>query len=379
LTSQADLRERAGMKTLSVILLNYNQAHWLRRSLRAHAEQADDATEIIVIDDGSTDDSLAVIDRLAQRYRAIKCIRHNQNKGVNAAIKTGHAAATGEFLLFAAGDDLVLPGLFETAIAALRAHRQAALFCSGTVLIDSDDLISGFRPVTPPRNDAGYVSPAEVRRTIRDTDNWFIGSSVVYRRAHLEAIGTFDETLGSLSDGLANRLLAFQHGFCFEPRVLSAWRRYAGSHSGQVAMTRGASEASLDKAARWIAARYPADVRDWYGPLFDRRYRYNLARLRLIWSGERPDVKELAAFLKLGAADAAMMRMLAHVPVLNTKLVLAWITLRLRPFALPALAKAWWRSITLDGDKRATLQPLLSDPYQQSDVADHAGAVRARA
>ena len=260
----------------------------------------------------------------------------------------------------------------------MRAHPDAALVCSGTVLIDPDNQITGFRPVMPPRATAGYVSPIDVRRALRDTDNWFIGSGVIYRRAQLQALGFFDEALGSLSDGLANRLLAFQHGFCFEPEVLSAWRRYAGSHSGQVAMTLEASEASLARAARWIAARYPADVRDWYGPLFDRRYRYNLARLRLIWSDGRPDVREVAALLKLGAADTAMVGVLAHVPALNTKLILAWITLRLRPFSLSALARAWWRSITVDRGKRASLQQLLSGTPDRDDMAAHTSAMRAQ-
>jgi glycosyltransferase involved in cell wall biosynthesis len=379
LTTTADLRERAGMKTLSVILLNYNQAHWLRRSLCAHAEQADERVEIIVVDDGSADGSAAVIERMARTYAAIRPFRHAENRGIAAGLQTGLAAATGEFLLFAASDDLVLPGLFRSAVAALRAHPDAALFCSGTVLIDADDGIVGFRPVTWPRETAGYVSPAEVRHAIRRTDNWFIGSSVVYRRAHLQAIGTFDENLGSLSDGLANRLLAFRHGFYFEPKVLSAWRRYADSYSSQVAMTPGASEASLDKAARWIAARYPADVRDWYGPLFDRRYRYNLARLRLIWGGGRPDGQELAAFLRLGAADAAMLRLLARIPVLNTKLIIAWITLRLRPFALSALATAWWRSITVNRAQHSALQQVLNDTPDRKVIARHPGAVRAQA
>jgi hypothetical protein len=144
-------------------------------------------------------------------------------------------------------------------------------------------------------------------------------------------------------------------------------------------MTCGASETSLDKAARWIAARYPADVRDWYAPLFDGRYRYNLARLRLIWSDASPDPKELAAFLKLGAADAATMRLLSHVPVLNTKLLLAWITLRLHPFALSSLARAWWRSVTVDRTGRADLQRLLSAAPERTDIEEHAGAVRAQA
>jgi glycosyltransferase involved in cell wall biosynthesis len=363
------------MKTLSVILLNYNQAHWLRRSLTAHAEQADASTEILVVDDGSTDGSVAVIEQVARAYPSIRPLRHETNKGVLAGVHTGRAAATGKYLLFAAADDLVLPGLYRTAVAALEAQPEAALFCTGTALIDTDDNILGFRPVTPPRDSAGYMTPGDVRHALRRTDNWFIGSSVVYRRAHLQALGYFDEALGSLADGLANRLLALQHGFCFEPRVLSAWRRYAESFSGRVAMSFAASETSLAAAGSYIADNYPADVRDAYAALFDKRYRYNLARLRLAWGGAPPDPRELTRFLKLRPLDGAVLAALAQVPVLGTRLVLVWITLRLRPFAYSALARAWWHRITAARTTRSELQRLLRE--EPTDAAPQADAARA--
>ena len=86
----------------------------------------------------------------------------------------------------------------------------------------------------------------------------------------------------------------------------------------------------------------------------------------------------MAALFKLGAADAAMVGVLARVPVFNTKLILAWVTLRLRPFSLSALARAWWRSITVDRGKRASLQPLLSGTPDRDDMAAHASAARAQ-
>lgn len=367
------------MKALSVILPNYNHAHWLRRSLRAHAEQADETVEILVVDDGSTDESVAIIESMARIYPSIRLLRHTENKGVTAGVRTGLAAATGEFMLFAAADDLVLPGLYRSAVGALRAHPQAALFCSRTVLFDKQDCITGFRPVTFPRSSAGYVSPAEVRRAIRGTDNWFIGSSVVYRRAHLQAIGCFDDALGSLADGLANRLLAFEHGFYFEPEVLSAWRRYADSYSGQVALRQDESDRHIEAAARWIDAHYPEDVRRPYAALFDRRYRYNLARLRLIWSEGKPDWRSLAALLKLGPADRAVLALLAQVPVLHTQTILAWMTLHLRPFSLKALGTAWWRSLTVDRAQRERLQPMLSAETSGPTPSPPSTMIRAQA
>jgi glycosyltransferase involved in cell wall biosynthesis len=349
----------AWMSLLSVILPNYNHAKWLKYSLRAVAQQSNGAVEILVVDDASIDESIEVIRELAREFPAIRLLRHAQNKGVVAAIQTGLDAAHGNFLLFAAADDLVLPGLVERGLAALTAHPDAAFFCSGVGLVDENDDILGFRPVAAPRSTPGYVSPGEVRRAIRATDNWFIGSSVIYRRADLAQIGYFDASLGSLCDGLANRCLAFEHGFYFDPDVLSVWRRYANSYSAQVALTQGESERSLLAAERWISARYPEDVRCWYASLFDRRYRYNLARLRVIWSDGRPDAGQIADLMRLGAIDRACMRLFARVPVLNSRLLLAWGALRLRPFSFIALIKAWWRSKAGERSARARLQECL--------------------
>ena len=207
-----------------VIMPNFNHAAWLPHALNALLQQTPPAGEIIIVDDASTDDSISIIESFQARHPSIRLIRHETNQGVAAAIKTAMAAVSGEFLLGAAADDYVLPGLFGRAIDALRAHPEAALYCSEVVMVDRNNNILGFRPATRPRTTSGYVSPADARRAIRHSDNWFVGTSVVYRRQRLNEIGNFDHTLGSLTDTMANRLLAFRHGFYFDTNVLSAWR-----------------------------------------------------------------------------------------------------------------------------------------------------------
>src|SRR5690348_15227277 len=97
--------------SLSVILPSYNHGQWLPRSLRALVAQAGPSTEIVLIDDGSTDNSAAIIADFCKRHDCIRLIRHDTNRGTLAAVRNGIAAARGEFLLFAAADDFVLPGL----------------------------------------------------------------------------------------------------------------------------------------------------------------------------------------------------------------------------------------------------------------------------
>src|SRR5262249_14728390 len=161
------------------------------------------------------DDSLAIAESFQRRHKIIKLIRHPRNRGAPAALNTGLAAATGEFVYFGASDDFVLGGFFDDALAALRAHPEAAYYCANVVLVSVDGTITDFRPILPPSRTASSISPGEAQHLIRNIDNWAVGQSVVLRRQKLVDAGGFDEALGSFCDGIIYRLLAIRDGFCF--------------------------------------------------------------------------------------------------------------------------------------------------------------------
>ena len=147
--------------SLSVILPNYNHGDLIARALLALLNQTPAAHEIIVVDDGSTDNSVEVIEALQRLHPSIRLIRNPVNRGIVASVKTALDVATGEYLLFAGSDDFVLPGLFGRAFAALQAYPQAAFFCASVALLDIQDRVIGLRPVTVPRHGRGYLSPAD--------------------------------------------------------------------------------------------------------------------------------------------------------------------------------------------------------------------------
>ena len=242
----------------------------------------------------------------AERHDCIRLIRHDVNRGPLAAVATGIAAARGELLLFAAADDFVLPGLLARAETALRDHPDAAFFCSEVAVVDRARQVVGYRPVVPPRFTSGYVSPAAMRREIQRTDNWFFGPSVVYRRRLLAEIGYFDESLGTLCDGLAQRLLAFHHGFYFAAEILAVWMVDPQSLSAQTSMSVTESRRVIDAGTRWIGAHFPADVRDNYRAVFGRRLRFNMARQRLLGESGRNGADGVCDLLDWGphARDA---------------------------------------------------------------------------
>ena len=329
---------------LSVILPNYNNGNLIARALLALLNQTPSAQEIIVVDDGSTDNSVAVIEALQRRHPLIKLIRNETNRGIIASVKNALTVATGEYLLFAASDDFVFPGLFAHAFAALRDYPQAAYFCAGVALLDANDRLIGLRPVTVPRRGPGYLSPANVRRVIRRSDFWVLGTATVYRRNMLVKIGYFDARLGSLGDVLANRMLAFKHGFYFDPDVLASYNKDPMSFSARNALSVTESRRLLDAAAVWISDNLPADVRSEHAKLFNRRMRFGLARLWIIWRKSRLDADAIADILDFGAFDRAALRTFARMPVGSSVLVLGWMTIRLPPFSLLTLAQASWRA-----------------------------------
>src|SRR5581483_1327771 len=171
--------------SLSVIMPNFNHGTVISRALRSVLQQIPGATEIIVVDDASTDNSVELVQSFAEQSPSIRIIRHRSNQGVAAAMRTGIADASGEYLHFLAADDLVLPGLFAAALTAFAANPAAAFFCSDVATIDRAGSLLSLRPLMTPRSTSGCVSPSAVRKSIRSSDNWFVGPSVIYRRAPL--------------------------------------------------------------------------------------------------------------------------------------------------------------------------------------------------
>jgi len=91
--------------TFSVVIPNYNNGATLARAIESVLGQTYAAHEIIVIDDGSTDDSAAVAARFGERVRYVR----QQNAGVSAARNHGARLATGDWLAFLDADDIYLP------------------------------------------------------------------------------------------------------------------------------------------------------------------------------------------------------------------------------------------------------------------------------
>src|SRR5215210_7479587 len=124
---------RAGLVLVSVIIPCYNQAHFLGEAIESVLAQNHPRFEILVVDDGSTDDTSEV----AARYPEVRCLRQ-ENRGLAAARNAGLRSSEGEYVVFLDADDRLLPNALEAGLVCFEDHRECALVAGHYRLIAAD-------------------------------------------------------------------------------------------------------------------------------------------------------------------------------------------------------------------------------------------------
>lgn len=112
----------------SVVLANYNGVDYLGEAIRSVLAQEGVTVELILVDDGSTDGSLALMESMAlQHPGAVRVLRHAANRGQGAGFNTGIAAARGAFISFLDSDDVWFPGKLRHVEEAFAKRPDAVM------------------------------------------------------------------------------------------------------------------------------------------------------------------------------------------------------------------------------------------------------------
>lgn len=270
---------------LSVILTSYNYARFLPAALAALAVQIRQPDELIVIDDNSSDDSVAVITSFLGRFADARLVRNPGNLGTIANLNRGLELARGDAIYFAAADDIAYPTLLERGMALLEAYPNAALFSARSDIIDADGAREGTLATATPLREPGFIGPAAVAAQLMRDDNWLTGNTTLYHRDALAASGGFAAELGPFCDGYVSRLLALRHGACYSPEVLGAWRRHAGGY----AWSETADWAKTRNLVAAVRRRIDADGAEFppgYAHRWTRRYLFGARRFALARKSE---------------------------------------------------------------------------------------------
>jgi glycosyltransferase involved in cell wall biosynthesis len=177
------------MKSVSVIIPDYNQAHYLSNAITSVLRQSYPAHEIIVVDDGSTDESREVINQFGDNVRYIR----QENQGLAGARNTGIQASAGELIGLLDADDEWAPDYLEAMLPLADEHPDVPVFycmahCMDMNGIDLPQFVGG-----PP------VSPDWIYQVLL-RQNFIIPSTVLFRRKPILEAGMFDASLRSCED-----------------------------------------------------------------------------------------------------------------------------------------------------------------------------------
>jgi glycosyltransferase involved in cell wall biosynthesis len=172
---------------VSIIIPAYNQGHYLSKALQSTLDQSYSDFEVVVVDDGSTDDTKAVTQVFSdERIQYL----YQENQGLSAARNTGVQNTSGEFLTYLDSDDMFVTEKLQLMVDALEAHPEYGFVAGQAIIIDENDGQQGQifdRPA--PEN------PEELLLW-----NPFHVSGVMLRRSWQERAGLFDENLRAYED-----------------------------------------------------------------------------------------------------------------------------------------------------------------------------------
>lgn len=206
--------------SVSVIVPSYNMAHLLPRSIESAAQQEHAPAEIIVVDDGSSDNTVQVLQELSDKYPALR-FKSQQNKGNAGAKNTGIEMATGEFLAFLDADDVWLPNRLSSQIELLQQHpsvKWAAGAYLDVTYKNNQPVVCGSPKVEVPVASAGDSIHEALELIASPTSVWI--GTIIAETAAIRELGGFCEELLGCDDSdlwLRMALVNSQIGFVVEP------------------------------------------------------------------------------------------------------------------------------------------------------------------
>ena len=292
----------------SVVVPSYNHKEYVGWCLRSIIKQTKQPSHLLVIDDGSTDDSPRIIESVLKDCPFPCELIARENRGLSATLNQSLELTSGDYFAYLSSDDVWLEDFLEARMARLRSRQTAVLAYGNAYLIDKQN------KVVDCTGDWAHYKDGDVRSMLMQTTAP-MSPTVLYKRESIERHGWNEGS--RLEDYELYLKLSLDGEFAFDPQVLSAWRVHETNTSWDQKMM-------LDEqlnALRRVAPELGIGVRQL--ETLTKEINFNRVEdfLRL---GDKKEATQLALRNLKGVSLGRLVRVLGRL-------------------ALPYSAVSWWR------------------------------------
>jgi glycosyltransferase involved in cell wall biosynthesis len=225
----ASIHPDPAMPLVSIIVPAYNAAGFLREALDSLLAQTYRNTEIILLDDASTDATPQIATEYAGR---IAYVRQPSNLGIYDNVNLGIARAEGDFIATYHSDDVYLPTIVEAQVAYLNAHPEVGALFASAIFIDAESREYGRMPL--PQEIRGE-EPLDYRTVLnallRYKNRFLICPAAIVRASVHREVGSYRPRYGIVSDLDMWLRIASRYPIAVLESHLIKYRRFHGSSS----------------------------------------------------------------------------------------------------------------------------------------------------
>lgn len=212
------MQARVEKISFGAIVPCYNGEKYLKNSLQSLVSQSEPFDEIIVVDDGSVDSSVVIIESFRSQYPNIRLLKLEKNCGVSYALNTGIKDAKSDYLILCAVDDIYAKDIIKNSRIVIEQHPDVGLVC-GAALVKRYDLNEKFYRTLPyPSNK--FISSLEFQNYARKNFVTFNGAGGMFiNRQEIIRCGFLKSELKWHADWLLYFTVAFRRGIIYLDQI----------------------------------------------------------------------------------------------------------------------------------------------------------------
>jgi len=215
---------------ITMVIPTYNHAQYLPIQIASIIRQGPSVVRIIVVNDGSTDDTVDVLAKIQLNEPRLMVKNLTDNVGWMRAAHIGVSYVETDFFAIVSADDCLIPGWAEKSLNALRSAPDIALCLAGTYLVREASSLT--KTVLPKRLRGAVLSPLEFHRSVMQYGSWFASGTMLIRRSNYDENFVEFASAGSFADGLTIYVLGLKAGVVVIDEPLGVFFERRASVSG---------------------------------------------------------------------------------------------------------------------------------------------------